>query len=64
MAPGQVVGEVARRARENEVARPLMTVPGMDPLIAGAIAVHPAGRRRVKSTSAFGSGRWVSDRRV
>lgn len=31
--------EIARRARENEVARRLMTVPGIGPLIATAIAV-------------------------
>ncbi len=30
--------EIARRARENEVARRLMTVPGIGPLIATAIA--------------------------
>ncbi len=30
--------EIARRARENEVARRLMTVPGTGPLIATAIA--------------------------
>jgi transposase len=32
-------GEIARRAKENEVARRLMTVPGIGPLIATAIAV-------------------------
>jgi transposase len=31
--------EIARRAKENEVARRLMTVPGIGPLIATAIAV-------------------------
>jgi transposase len=31
--------EIARRARENELARRLMTVPGIGPLIATAIAV-------------------------
>jgi transposase len=31
--------EIARRANENEVARRLMTVPGIGPLIATAIAV-------------------------
>lgn len=30
--------EIARRAKENEVARRLMTVPGIGPLIATAIA--------------------------
>lgn len=30
--------EITRRAKENEVARRLMTVPGMGPLIATAIA--------------------------
>ena len=32
-------GEIERRAKENEVARRLMTVPGIGPLIATAIAV-------------------------
>ena len=31
--------EIARRAKENDVARRLMTVPGIGPLIATAIAV-------------------------
>lgn len=31
--------EIARRAKENEVARRLMTIPGIGPLIATAIAV-------------------------
>ena len=31
--------EIARRAKENEIARRLMTVPGIGPLIATAIAV-------------------------
>ena len=30
--------EITRRARENEVARRLMTVPGIGPLIATALA--------------------------
>ncbi len=36
---GELDAEIARRARENEVARRLMTVPGIGPLIATAIAV-------------------------
>jgi len=36
---GKLDAEIARRARENEVARRLMTVPGIGPLIATAIAV-------------------------
>ena len=36
---GKLDAEIARRARESEVARRLMTVPGIGPLIATAIAV-------------------------
>lgn len=36
---GQLDAEIARRAKENEVARRLMTVPGIGPLIATALAV-------------------------
>ena len=36
---GTLDAEIARRAKENEVARRLMTVPGIGPLIATAIAV-------------------------
>lgn len=36
---GKLDAEIARRARENEVARRLMSVPGIGPLIATAIAV-------------------------
>ena len=36
---GQLDGEIERRAKENEVARRLMTVPGIGPVIATAIAV-------------------------
>jgi len=35
---GKLNAEIARRAKENDVARRLMTVPGMGPLIATAIA--------------------------
>ncbi|PQO21785.1 IS110 family transposase [Rhodobacteraceae bacterium WD3A24] len=35
---GKLDAEIARRAKENEVARRLMTVPGIGPLIATAIA--------------------------
>ena len=36
---GKLDAEIARRAKENDVARRLMTVPGIGPLIATAIAV-------------------------
>jgi hypothetical protein len=36
---GTLDAEIARRAKENDVARRLMTVPGIGPLIATAIAV-------------------------
>ena len=36
---GRLDAEIARRAKANEVARRLMTVPGIGPLIATAIAV-------------------------
>jgi transposase len=36
---GKLDAEIARRAKENEVARRLMTIPGIGPLIATAIAV-------------------------
>jgi transposase len=36
---GKLDAEIARRAKANEVARRLMTVPGIGPLIATAIAV-------------------------
>lgn len=35
---GKLDTEIARRAKENELARRLMTVPGIGPLIATAIA--------------------------
>jgi transposase len=36
---GRLDAEITRRAKENEVAQRLMTVPGIGPLIATAIAV-------------------------
>ena len=36
---GKLDAEIARRAKESDVARRLMTVPGIGPLIATAIAV-------------------------
>jgi transposase len=36
---GKLNAEIARRAKENKIARRLMTVPGIGPLIATAIAV-------------------------
>ncbi len=49
--------EIARLARENEVARRLMTVPGIGPLIATAIAVlaPPPDTFRAAATSPPGS---------
>lgn len=35
---GKLDADIARRAKENDVARRLMTVPGIGPLIATAIA--------------------------
>ena len=46
---GGIDAEIARRARENEVARGLMTVPGIGPLIATAtagLAPPPSGPSR------------------
>lgn len=40
---GKLEAEIVRRAKANEVARRLMTVPGIGPLIATAVAV-PAPR--------------------
>lgn len=48
--------EIARRAKENEVARRLMTVPGIGPLIATAIATlapPPETFRKVRDFSAW-----------
>lgn len=48
--------EITRRARENEVVRRLMTVPGIGPLIATAIAVlapPPATFRKVRDFAAW-----------
>lgn len=48
--------EIARRARENEVAQRLMTVPGIGPLIATAIAVlapPPETFRRARDFAAW-----------
>ena len=36
---GKLNAQIARRAKENDVARRLMTIPGIGPLIATAIAV-------------------------
>ena len=51
--------EIARRAKENEVARRLMTVPGIGPLIATAIAVlapPPGTSRKARDLFAGKSG--------
>jgi transposase len=53
---GKLDGEITRRARENEVARRLMTVPGIGPLIATAIAVlapPPGSFRRGRDFAAW-----------
>jgi transposase len=36
---GKLDAEIARRAKENDVAQRLMSIPGIGPLIATAIAV-------------------------
>ena len=56
---GKLDGEIARRAKENDVARRLMTVPGIGPVIAAALAVlaPPAPRRSAaRETSRPGWG--------
>lgn len=53
---GKLDAEVARRARENDVARRLMTVPGIGPLIATAIAVWaspPENFRKARDFAAW-----------
>jgi transposase len=54
---GKLDAEIVRRAKENEVARRLMTVPGIGPLIATAIAVlapPPGTFRTGRATSPRG----------
>ena len=53
---GKLDAEIARRARENDVARRLMTVPGIGPLIATAISVlapPPATFRKARDFAAW-----------
>jgi transposase len=53
---GKLDAEIARRARENEVARRLMTVPGIGPLIATAVAVlalPPETSRKARDFAAW-----------
>lgn len=53
---GKLDTEIARRAKENEVARRLMTVPGIGPLIATAIAVlapRPETFRKARDFAAW-----------
>ncbi|MGB3408197.1 MAG: IS110 family transposase [Jannaschia sp.] len=53
---GKLDSEIARRARENEVARRLMTVPGIGPLIATAIATlapPPENFRKARDFAAW-----------
>ncbi|SPJ24124.1 hypothetical protein PAA8504_01950 [Palleronia abyssalis] len=48
--------EIARRAREDEVARRLMTIPGIGPLIATALATlapPPEHFRRARDFAAW-----------
>ncbi len=71
---GKLNAEITRRAKENDVARRLMTVPGIGPLIATAIAVSarrailPPGlvwyHDSIRPVASSGSGprrRWVND---
>jgi transposase len=65
---GKLDAEIARRAKENEVARRLMTIPGIGPLIATAIAVlapPPESFRRARDFAAWlGLGprpEWAND---
>ena len=53
---GKLDAEIARRAKENEVARRLMTVPGIGPLIATAIATlapPPENFRKARDFAAW-----------
>ena len=53
---GQMDGEIERRAKENEVARRLMTIPGVGPLIATALvalAPPPQTFRRGRDFAAW-----------
>ena len=53
---GQLDSEIARRAKENDLARRLMTVPGIGPLIATAIATlapPPDTFRRARDFAAW-----------
>ena len=53
---GKLDVEIVRRAKENEVARRLMTIPGVGPLIATAIAVlapPPETFRRARDFAAW-----------
>ena len=53
---GKLDAEIARRAKENDVARRLMTIPGIGPLIATAIAVlapAPESFRKARDFAAW-----------
>ena len=53
---GKLNAEIARRAKENDVARRLMTIPGIEPLIATAIAVlapPPESFRKARDFAAW-----------
>jgi len=53
---GKLDAEIARRAKENKVARRLMTVPGIGPLIAKSIVVlapPPQAFRKARNFAAW-----------
>jgi len=54
---GKLDAEIARRARETEVARLLMTVPGAGPLIATVIAVLAPPRETFRKARDFAAWR-------
>ena len=52
------MAEIARRAREDETARRLMTVPGIGPLVATALAaLAPPPEARERRDGSVGSKR-------
>ncbi len=54
--------KIARRAKENEVARPLMTAPGIGPLIATSIAVLAPPPETFPKARDFAAGRGLVPR--
>ena len=55
---GKLDTEIARRAKENELARRLMTVPGIGPLIATAIATLAPPPETFRKARDFAASRW------